>query len=86
MSDPLLGSGVRPRRIPGRRQIASERDRRCAIDLGAKRRCNIVPSDAVLQVGDPLQRHVPQVFVVAGDQPLGGVDHLVAAGGDGEAS
>jgi hypothetical protein len=29
-------------------------------------------------VGDPLQRRVPPGLEFAGDQPLGGVDHLVA--------
>src|SRR5437660_895767 len=46
-------------------------------------RGNIVPRDAILQVGDPLQRRVPPGLEFAGDQPLGRVDHLVAAGSHG---
>jgi len=59
MGNPLLGSSVRARRIPCRRQITRERHQRRAIDLRAKRRGNVMPSDAVLEMGDPLQRCVP---------------------------
>jgi len=79
MSDPLLGSGIRARRIPCRRQITSERHQRRAIDLGAKRRGNIMPSDAVLKMGDPLQRRVPPGLQFARDQPFGRIDDLIAA-------
>ena len=59
VGDPLLGSGVRARRIPCRRQVAGERHQRGAIDLGAKRRGGIMPGDAILEMGDPLERRVP---------------------------
>ena len=47
MGNPLLGSSVRARRIPCRRQIAGERHQRRAIDLRAKRRGNVLPGDAI---------------------------------------
>src|SRR6266567_3423240 len=40
-----------------------------------------MPSDAILEMGDPLQRRVPAGLELARDQTLGRVDHLVAAGG-----
>ena len=83
MSDPLLGSGVGARCIPCRRQVAGKRHQRCAIDLGAKRRGNIMPSDAVLEMADPLQRRVPPGLEFARDQTLGRIDHFVATGGQG---
>ena len=79
MSDPLLGSGISTRRMPCRRQITGERHQRRAIDLGAKRRGNIMPSDAVLKMGDPLQRRVPPGLQFARDQPFGRIDDLIAA-------
>jgi hypothetical protein len=57
--DPLLGSGISARRIPPRRRIAGERHQRRAIDLGAERRGNVMPGDAILDMGDPLQRRIP---------------------------
>src|ERR1700675_3908305 len=42
-----------------------------------------MPSDAVLEMGDPLQRRVPPGLEFARDQPFGRIDHLVAAGGPG---
>jgi len=81
MGDPLLCSGVRAGRIPGGRQIAGERNQRCAIDLWAKGSGNIVSGDAILKIGNPLQRRVPPGLEFARDQPLGRIDHFVAAGG-----
>ena len=39
--------------------------------------------DAIFDMGDALKRRVPPGLKFAGNQPLGGVDHLVAAGGQG---
>ena len=83
MSDPLLGAGIRAWRIPGRRQITGKRDQRRAVDLRAKRRRDIMSGDAVLEMGDLLQRRVPARLELARDQTLGGVDDLVAAGRQG---
>ena len=79
MSDPLVGSGIRARRIPCRRQITGERHQRGAIDLGTKRRGNIMSGEAVLKMGNPLQRRVPPGFEFARDQPFGRIDDLIAA-------
>src|SRR5882757_7251569 len=83
MSDPLLGSGIRARRIPGCRQITGERHQGRAIDLRAKRRGDIMSGNAILDMGDPLKRRVPSGLEFACNQTLGRVDHLVAAGGQG---
>jgi len=80
MSDPLFRSGVGARRIPCRRQVAGKRHQRGAIDLGTKRRGDIMPSDAVLDMGDPLQRRVPPSFEFARNQPFGRIDDLIATG------
>ena len=83
MGDALLGSGVRPRRIPGRRQIAGERYQRGTVDLGAPCRDGIMPGDASLNMGHPLQRRVPAGLELARDQTLSRIDELVAAAGQG---
>ena len=43
-----------PGAIPCRWQVAGKRHQRGAIDLGTKRRGDIMPGDAVLEMGDPL--------------------------------
>lgn len=42
-----------------------------------------MPRDAILEIGDPLQRRVPPGLELARDQALGRINHLVAAGGQG---
>src|SRR5262252_6086185 len=83
VGNPLLGSGVGARSVPGGRQVAGERYQRCSINLRAPRDSGIVPGDAVLEIGDTLQRCVPAGFEFARHQTLSRVDDLVATGGQG---
>ena len=68
-----------PGAIPCRWQVAGKRHQRGAVDVGSKRRGDIVLSDAILQMRDALQRSVPAVLELARYQTLGRVDDLIAA-------
>ena len=83
MGDPLLGSGIRARRIPGRWQIAGECHQCHTVHLWTKRRGVVMPGDAILNMRDPLQGCVPAGLEFACHQTLGWVDDLVTAGGQG---
>jgi hypothetical protein len=56
---------------------------RGTVDLGAPRRGGIMPSDTILDMGDPFQRRVPAGLKLARDQTLGRIDEFVAAAGQG---
>jgi hypothetical protein len=55
-----------------------ERHERCAIDLRTRCCASVQAGDALLELGDALERSIPSRLQFARNQPLGGINYLVA--------
>jgi hypothetical protein len=77
----LPGSRICRWRIPCRWQVMRQFHQACAIDLRARSSICLQTTEALFQLGDALQSHIPTGFQFPSDQTLCRIDHLVSPSG-----